>query len=110
MATTTQEIEIDCLNVEHTIQRCLKTTEVNDEDYTLLFGFLEQLKNHLKDAPLKSKTTIQEFNEDILSLKYLHQKEGELSLINRQFRNILVRTLAHINIFKRDAALVNRKK
>lgn len=105
MATITQEIEADCLNVEHTIQRCLKATTVNDEDYILLFGFLEQLKKHLKEQPLKSKTTIQEFNEDILSLKYLHQKEGELSLINRQFRNILVQILKQVNIFKRDIAL-----
>lgn len=109
MATITQEIEADCLNVEHTIQRFLKDTTANDEDYVLLFGFLEQLKKHLKEMPLKSKTTIQEFNEDILSLKYLHQKEGELSLINRQFRNILVRMLSHINIFKRDSAPARKK-
>ncbi len=105
MATITQEIEADCLNVEHTIQRFLKDTTANNEDYVLLFGFLEQLKKHLKEMPLKSKTTIQEFNEDLLSLKYLHQKEGELSLINRQFRNILVKMLSYVNIFKRDIAL-----
>jgi hypothetical protein len=109
MATIIQELEADCLNAEHTIQRFLKSTMANDGDYILLFGFLEQLKNHLKDAPLKSKATIQEFNEDILSLKYLHQKEGELSLINRQFRNILVQMLKYVNIFKRDLALAGKK-
>lgn len=110
MATITQEIEADCLNVEHTIQRFLKDTTANDEDYVLLFGFLEQLKNHLREQPLKSKAAIQEFNEDILSLKYLHQKEGELSLINRQFRNVLIQIVKHIYVFKRDAALANKKK
>lgn len=109
MATITKELEADCLNVEHTIQRCIKTTAVSDEDYILLFGFLEQLKKHLREQPLVCKTTIQEFNEDTLSLKYLHQKEGELALINRQFRNVLVQILKQINIFKRDIA-INRKK
>jgi len=110
MATITQELEADCLNVEHTTQRFLKTTMVNDEDYVLLFGFLEQLKNHLREQPLPCKTVIQEFNEDILSLKYLHQKEGDLSLINRQFRNILVKILSYTNIFKRDLAIARKKK
>jgi len=108
MATIIQEIEADCLNVEHTIQRFLKTTAVNDEDYIILFGCLEQLKKHLAQNPLPSKITTQEFNEDILSLKYLHQKEGELSLINRQFRNILIQVLKQVNIFKRDIALAKK--
>jgi|GEM_PF-6307334 len=110
MPTVTQELEADCLNVEHIAQRFLKTTMVNDEDYILLFGFLEQLKKHLKAQPLPCKTTIQEFNEDTLSLKYLHQKEGELALVNRQFRNVLVQILKQVNIFKRDLALIQRKK
>jgi hypothetical protein len=108
MATITQELEADCLNVEHTIQRFLKTTSVNDEDYIILFGCLEQLKKHLREQPLPCKTTIQEFNEDTLSLKYLHQKEGELAIINRQFRNVLVQILKQINIFKRDIAIAKK--